>query len=295
MAQCRCSQPILEPTPTLLYILDFSQSHPQSLPVVHDIFWCHNACRAKHDLLLDLSASLSRVTGIEGFAEVRVEPRLMLDFLETYYGKASGWSKPAQTERKRILKLLADRKRHPAKHATLAAVMRIPAAVALVNNGQPTIQALVAAVSLVTAVSTLAGAAQWNPALLPSGTPGYVRVDLGAHPPILSGTGPVSRPFAQLQYPVSVEIPERMARGMLRYGHNFLKVVGALSSITTTRPWIDSNAEWGPEAISNFLCFVLSRKGADPAKLPQLLGSGFRRNVMGWSLSTVKKRITTAL
>ena len=291
MAQCRCSQPILEPTPLFLYILDFSQSHPQSLPVVHDIFWCHNACRAQHDLLQDLSASLSRVTGVEGFAEVRVEPRAMLDFLETYYGKASGWSKPAQAERKRILKLLADRKRHPAKYAALAALMRIPSAVVPANNRQPTIQIQ----ALVTAVSTLAGAAQWNPALLPSGTPGYVRVDLGTHPPILSGTGPVSRPFAQLQYPVSVEIPERMVRGLLKYGHNFLKVISVLSSITTTRPRIDSNAEWGPEAISNFLCFVLSRKGADPAKLPQLLGSGFRRNVMGWSLSTVKKRITTAL
>ena len=251
--------PVNDATPCFLYFLDHSQKPPQ----VHYILVCHSsnvACRPNLHLALSSVFQTAMSTSITlGFAETVIDLKVILDFLEKYYGKPSGWTSKAANAnavlRKHRLGQL------PSKSQTLP-----PAT-------QPSSQALLQTLNTLATIPP----GDFNPALLPINIPGYVEVKIGNHQP---QTYTPQTVFTTMTY-VGYEIPESTAHGMIRYSQEFIKVLAALSNLTNSNiTWSKNNpnSSWLPEQISDFLHATLQTKNnANLSVLLKRLGNNRNR------------------
>lgn len=314
-----CSDPVTDLAPTILYVLDYSQNPPK----VHDILVSHKKCRLLNSYLKQLSGVLTRPACQLGFAEVESVPRAMIKFLERFYGKRSNWSKAARDVCSEISDSLKEKKtlqitrafQHidEPKHSVMQSLSKTtfhpPPDALKLKNSYVKLSAL--------------QADKYNPALLPCNIHGYVKVVIGSHPPIIgaqeASSGqiqnyvnqvmgsnlpiigaathplpPESRPYANLSY-MEYEVPERTARGMLRYGQYFIKALATLSTLTNTPHMVMGDTNWHPEKIGNFLYFVLTRPGTDSLRLPLITTPSFAGQAKGRSLSELKQLVVAML
>jgi hypothetical protein len=236
--------PVEDATPWFLYFLDSSQKPPR----VHDILICHSSndeCRPNLHLALSAIFQGAMNNAITlGFAETVIDLKVILDFMEKFYGKPSGWSSKA-----------ADANEVLRKHrlAQLPCKPQTPSPLAPSPNPQALLQSL----------NTLATISpdDFNPALLPVNIPGYVKAIIGRHQPQSYTPQTV---FTTLSYD-EYEIPESAVHGMIQYGQEFIKVLSALSTLTNSNvTWSKNNpnSSWLPEQISNFLYITLQTKNS---------------------------------
>ena len=248
--------PVNDATPCLLYFLDYSQKPPQ----VNEILVCHSsdvACRPNlHLALSTVFQGAMRKSITLGFAEAITDIKVILDFLEKFYGKPSSWTSIA-AEANLILREQRKLRLYNSQYA--------PPSNPSPQATPPSPQALLQ--TLNTLLNIPPG--DFNPALLPINSPGYVEVNIGRHQPPRYTRQTV---LTTLEYD-KYEIPESTAHGIVQYGQEFIEAVIKISAFTNGNAnWSKKhpNSSWFPEQISDFLYDTLQANKT--AKVSTLLG-----------------------
>ena len=160
--------PVNDATPCFLYFLDYSQKPPQ----VNEILVCHSssnvACRPNLHLALSTvfqGAMLKSIT--LGFAEAITDIKVILDFLEKFYGRPSSWTSIA-AEANSVLREQRKQRIYDSPYA--------PPSNPSPQATPPSPQALLQTLNTLVNIPP----SDFNPALLPIDIPDYVEVNIGS-------------------------------------------------------------------------------------------------------------------